>query len=246
MPETYALTHERHTGDVPCLIAARDGLPPDAPLVFVLHGLGSHKEKMLAVLYEFARLGCRAVAPDARLHGERTDTAERETRLQTDYLGTMAAMIEETARDLSRLLDHFAPSRAAVHGISLGGYITFAALLADPRLSVAAVAMGSPDWLGPLRRWGLGPGHPAFDRVAALNPLDFAPQVVPPRPLLMLHGATDEVVAVDGVVALEQRLRPLYAAHPERLRLHVYSDLGHHYTDDMMEQSVAWIARFLL
>ncbi len=246
MPETYSLTHEWITGDMPCLSVTRDGLPADAPLVLALHGLGSRKEKMLQALYEFARRGFRAVAPDVRLHGEWPEAGEREGRMQTDYLAAMAAMIEETTRDLSRLLDYFAPIRAAIHGISLGGYITFAALLAEPRLCAAAVALGSPDWLGPLRGWGLGPGDLAYDRVAAINPLDLAPYVIPPRPLLMLHGALDEVVSVDGVTALEERLRPLYAAHPERLRLHVYPELGHHYTDDMLERSVDWLERFTL
>ena len=74
-------------------------------------------------------------------------------------------MIEGTARDVSRLLDHLGASRAAIHGISLGGYITFAALVAEPRLYSASVAMGSPDWTSALRRFGLGPGHPAYDRV---------------------------------------------------------------------------------
>ncbi len=99
-------------------------------------------------------------------------------------------------------------------------------MIADPRLQVASVAMGSPDWLGPLQRWGLGAGHPAFDRAAALNPLTLAPQVIPPRPLLMLHGVIDEVVPADGVIALEERLRPLYAAHPERLELRLYPEPG--------------------
>lgn len=245
MAERYALSHEWPAGDLPGLVVLREGLQADAPMVIALHGLGGRKEKMLPALYEFARTGCRAVAIDVRLHGERPDAEAREARLGADYFGSTADMIEGTARDVSRLLDHFGPARAAVHGVSLGGYIAFAALIAEPRLQVATVAMGSPDWIGPLRRFGLGPGHPAYDRAVRLNPLDLLPQTLPPRPLLMLHGAADEVVFPDGVVALEQRLRPLYAAHSDRLALELYPGLGHAYNDDMLRRSVAWVDTFL-
>ena len=240
----YTLSHEMLAGDLPCLVVSREGLPSDAPLVIALHGLGGHKEKMLSGLYEFAHVGCRAVAPDIRFHGERPGADAREARLESDYFGTTSEMIEGTARDVSRLLDHLGASRAAIHGISLGGYITFAALVAEPRLYSASVAMGSPDWTSALRRFGLGPGHPAYDRAIPLNPLDLLPQTLPPRPLLLLHGAADEVVPPSGVIALEQRLRPLYAAHPERLALEIYPGAGHSYSDDMLRRSVEWVQMF--
>ena len=244
MPERYTLSHEWPAEDLPMLTVSRDNLPLDAPLVIVLHGLGGSKEKMLPALYEFARAGNRAVALDSRLHGERPDAGAREARLGSDYFGTTAEIIERTAQDVTCLLDHLGASRAAVHGISLGGYITFAALLIEPRLYAASVAMGSPDWVGPLRRFGLGPGHPAYDRAVGLNPLDLLPKTLPPRPLLMLHGAADEVVSPDGVIALERKLRSLYANHPERLALELYPDHGHSYSDAMLRRSVEWVKRF--
>ena len=244
MAERYVLSHEWLDGDLPTLTVSREALPAGAPLVIVLHGLGGSKERMLPSLYEFARTGCRAVALDVRLHGERPDAEAREVRLGQDYFGTTADMIEGTARDVPRLLDHFDVPQAAIHGVSLGGYITFAALILEPRLNVASVAMGSPDWVGPLQRFGLGPGHPAYDRAIHLNPLDLLPPSLPPRPLLMLHGTADEVVSPDGVIALEQRLRPLYAAHPERLALELYPGHGHSYSDDMLRRSVEWAKRF--
>ena len=246
MPEAINLNSETVDGEIPCLIAAQTRLPADAPLALILHGLGSRKEKMLLALYEFARLGCRAVALDTRLHGERLDAGSREAQMQADYFTTTAEMIEGTVSDVSRLLDHFALTRAAIHGISLGGYIAFAAMVSEPRLHAASVALGSPDWLGPLRRFGLGPGHPAWERASLLNPLTLLPQVQPPRPLLMLHGTDDAVVSPDGVIALEKSLRPLYASFPERLELHLYPGLGHDYPDDMLYCTCKWFARYLV
>ncbi len=244
MPE-YTLSHEWLAEDLPSLTVTRADAPADAPVVVVLHPLGSRKEKMLPGLLAFARAGCRAVAIDARLHGERPDAGEREARLQADFFGTSSTMIEGTARDVSRLLDTLGAGRAAVHGISLGGYIAFTALLSEPRLQAASVAIGSPDWAGPMRAFGLGPGNPFYDRAVSSSPLALLPAVLPPRPLLMQHGTLDETVSVDGVIALEEALRPLYANTPERLHLELYPGLGHVYPDEMEQRAVEWIMRFM-
>ena len=244
MREHYTLTHEWLAG-VPALTVAPDGSAADAPVVVVLHPLGSRKEKMLGGLYAFAGRGFRAVSIDSQWHGERPRADEREARLQADFFGLSSEMIEGTARDIPRLLDALEADRAAVHGISLGGYIAFTALLLEPRLLVGSSAIGSPDWAAPLRGFGLGPGHPLYDRAAASSPLQLLPAVLPPRPLLMQHGTLDETVSADGVIALEQRLRPLYAASPERLHLELYPRLGHTYPDEMERRAVDWIARFM-
>ncbi len=245
MPVTYTLSEKWLADDLPSLTISRADTAADAPLVVVLHPLGSRKEKMLPGLLALARAGCRAVAIDARLHGERLGAADREARLQADFFGTSAAIIEGTALDVSRLLDALGAGRAAVHGISIGGYSAFAALLAEPRLAVASVAIGSPDWAGPMRAFGLGPGDPFYDRALSSSPLALLPAVLPPRPLLMQHGTLDETVSADGVIALEKALRPLYAAAPERLHLELYPGLGHVYPDSMEQRAVEWITRFM-
>jgi hypothetical protein len=210
-----------------------------------MHGLGGRKEGLLPTLYAFARHGMRAAALDARRHGERPGAEEREDRLAQDYLGTMYEMISGTAKDIGALLDHLGDERAAIHGISLGGYIAFAAMLDEPRLAVAAVAMGSPDWLGPLRESGIDLEGPIAAALKQINPLDRAEFTYPPRPLLMLHGTDDDVVSAAGVQALYERLRPSYAAAPERLELALFPGLGHEYTTEMLERSIAWTKRYL-
>ena len=243
MPENYSLSAAMLDGDVPAIRVVPIGIV-NAPLVIVLHPLGSRKEKMLPGLLAFARAGFQTVAIDAEWHGERPGAADRDQRLQADFFGASATMIEGTARDVSRVLDALGAGRAAIHGISLGGYTVFAALLTEPRLTTASVAIGSPDWAGPLKAYGLTPGNPLYDRAAATSPLNLLPMTLPPRPLLMQHGTLDETVPVDGVVALEARLRPSYAHAPERLHLELYPSLGHSYPDEMERRAVEWITRF--
>ncbi len=245
MTPSFLLTAEQTPAHIPFLRLKPGDSPPDAPVVLVLHGLGRSKEHMLPTLYAFARAGYQAVAFDARLHGERANAGQRDTLLQSQYVPTLYDMIAGTAQDIPPFLDALGVSQAAVHGVSLGGYITFAALVHEPRLCVASVAMGSPDWLEGMRMLGMGPGHPVYDQTALGNPLGRAHATYPPRPLLMLHGDQDDVVSVQGVRDLYNNLCPAYQDAPDTLELTIYPGHGHRYTDEMVEQSVAWTCRFL-
>lgn len=231
--------------DIPCLTLTPDAAEGEMPLALVLHGLGHSKEDMLPTLYALGQRGICAVAPDVRRHGNRPHASERDHQLEQDYFGTMTDMIEGTAQDISLLLETLAAPRAAVHGVSLGGYIAFAAFANEPRLAVCSVALGSPDWLEPLRALGLGPGDPIYDAVATRSPLERAAATYPPRPLLMQHGDADERVPIQGVQTLVRRLAIDYQDMPERLDLAVYPGLGHVYTEEMQARAVDWITRFI-
>jgi len=245
MTLSLLLTAEQTPACIPLLRLTPSGSEADVPTVLVLHGLGRAKEHMLPTMYAFARAGFQSIAFDARLHGERDNAAERDARLASAYVPTLYEMIAGTAQDIPLVLDALDVPKAAIHGVSLGGYIAFAALVHEPRLAVASVAMGSPDWLEGMRALGMGPGHPVYDQTALGSPLSRAASTYPPRPLLMLHGDQDDVVSVQGVCSLYKNLLPAYQDAPETLELTIYPGLGHRYTDEMVEQSVAWTRRFL-
>lgn len=234
-----------NVGEIPCLFLSPRKPASESDFVLVLHGLGSQKEKMLPIMYALAMSGFRAVAIDARQHGERSDSSERDSRLAGSYVQTMFDIISGTTVDISTLLDHLKADRVGIHGISLGGYIIFAALLSEPRLAVASIAMGSPDWLGPLRDMGIDTDQPGFAALASVNPLDRAEFSYSPRPVLMLHGSEDAVVSPAGAQILYDRLKPTYRDAPDRVELVIYPGLGHQYIDDMQQRSIAWLARFL-
>lgn len=245
MTPSFQLTAEQTPAQLPFLKLTPSESASPAPTVLVLHGLGRSKEHMLPTMYAFAQAGYQAVAFDARLHGERPNAGERDARLQAAYVPTLYEMIAGTAQDIPLMLDALGVSQSGIHGVSLGGYIAFAALVHEPRLAVASVAMGSPDWLEGMRALGMGPGHPIYDQTALGNPLGRAASTYPPRPLLMLHGDQDEVVSVQGVCSLYENLLPAYQDAPDALELTIYPGHGHRYTDEMVEQSVAWTRRFL-
>lgn len=245
MATSYRLVHDRIQHDLIFFRMEPEG-PEDAerPLVILLHGLRSDKESVLEPCYHFARRGFRAVAPDLRFHGERDHADTREERLQDSYVPTMLAIIQKTVADVSAIVDHFGASKAALHGVSMGGIVTFASLLVEPRIAAASVAMGSPDWAGMLATKGITRDHPQFPLIESYSPLAHAASMAP-RALLMLHGELDETVPIEGVRRLKAKLDPLYRDQPDRLELVEYPDLGHYYTDDMMHRSVSWVERYL-
>jgi len=243
MATSYNLIHDK-IGDDLTFIQVEPSTTVDLPLVIVLHGLRSSKENYLETSYRLAQRGFRAVTMDLRMHGERDLADVRDANLEASYVQTMLGIIEKSVGDVATVVSHFGAQKAAIHGISLGGVISFAALLADPRIQVAAVAMGTPDWGGMLEMMGLTRQHPMFDTIDAMSPLSRA-SAIATRPLLMLHGDVDETVPIDGVRKLRQKLEPLYREKAELLELVEYEGHGHHYTGDMIDRSVSWVERYL-
>jgi pimeloyl-ACP methyl ester carboxylesterase len=240
---TDYLLEESHVRGVPVLSIAVKGAERGFPVI-VLHGLGSRKERVLRSAFEFARAGFHTVAFDLRSHGGRPDADQRERALSESYSETISRIINGSVADLSCILDDLGIEQCAVHGISLGGIIACLALCGEPRLKIATIAMGSPDWLNLFLASGNGPDHPAYELVCRNSPLNFAPASYPPRPVLFLHGELDTTVPVEGVRNAIQALEPAYAAFPERFHAIIYPGVAHVYTEEMLHESVAWTRRF--
>ena len=243
MAETFQLKFDQIDTDLDYFLLTPEG-GETAPLVICLHGLGSHKESLFNTAISFCRKGFRTVGMDLARHGRRPGSETREAMLDIDYIGTMFGMIQQSVKDVTRIVDFFGAPRAAVHGISLGGIVIFAGIIGEPRIEVASVAMGSPDWIGLAEALGMDPHHPAVDHIARCSPLEQAERMHPCA-LLVLHGMDDEIVPFSGVEKLAAKLEPLYAQTPRRFEFVAYRDIGHSYVDDMLERSVDWTVKHM-
>ncbi|BDI31768.1 hypothetical protein CCAX7_38190 [Capsulimonas corticalis] len=243
MASQYLLEADWAGDDLPCLTIAPEPFGSELPPVLLLHGLGGRKENQLMAGYSFARAGFRGVAFDLAMHGERERAEDRERLLQGDYAAAMFEIVAQSVRDVSRVIDWLGVDSIALHAVSLGGIVAFAAMLGEPRISTASIAMGTPDWLGMLEPHGVIEGHPLYPLASSLSPLELAHKI-PPSALLMLHGDEDDVIPISGVRKLQSRLQESYRETPERLDLVVYREHGHKYTDDMLKRSIAWTQKF--
>jgi hypothetical protein len=220
-------------------IAARRGA------VLVYHGFGGDKSRLEDLAGALAGAGFLAVRVDAVGHGDRRlpqwdrvfseqRWAEAEDETEAEFLTLLTA----TAAEVPAIVDELVArgwaheGRLGITGRSLGGEISYAAVLAEPRIRAAAPMVGSPEWTLP---W---PGSPHRH-----------PERFYPVPILS-HGAElDEYVPTKYIRDFHDRLTPLYAQSPERLRFVEYPGVGHSLTPELWREThqrvVAWFDRWL-
>jgi hypothetical protein len=130
--------------------------------VLYYHGFSGNKEHCEPYLTALAGAGFLAVSLDAVGHGERRradfDVIFNDERRDADFEATetdFLKLIDDTAAEVPAVLDDLVargwarPDRTGVCGRSLGGNISYAAVLADRRLRAAVSVVGSPEWTLP-------------------------------------------------------------------------------------------------
>lgn len=218
------------------------------PLVIVVHGLLSRKERHLELCLQLAQAGFLACALDARLHGERA-TPEAAAGLWgawgTDFAALFAHAVIGTAADLGPLADYLGRDHYGVIGHSMGGYVALKVGVGDTRARVIVSVAGNPDWT--LLPQGGGVLPPAARALARQESPIVHADAFFPRPLLQLHGTLDTTVPIAGARALHAALAPRYAeaSITERLDLVEYPDTDHEFLPDMAARAVSWMRRWL-
>lgn len=163
--------------DVPILIAGRD----DAPPVLWFHGFGADKETHRAELEQLAAAGFRTIGIDAAGHGARRlpDLDARIAAPREEAKATMLELARATAAEIPALVDALQVRRIAVAGVSMGGYIVYAALSREPRIHAAVSILGDPELLE-------DDAH--ANRVALLSIAGERDENVPPGAARALHA----------------------------------------------------------
>lgn len=249
---TVKTTRDVITGrEIPVLIAQPQGVL-HAPLVLVNHGTGGDAEGMREMVVRLAQNGCFALSVDGVWHGKRWDKKLDIMRSTDQYKAMYLDMLLEMAKDMSAIIDHYTSdervdiSRVGITGTSQGGYVSFMAMTKEPRITAAAPMIGSPDLTD---QYGESAPWDEIDantqaRVQEHNPLAHFKAMAHVR-LLVQNGDADTIVPVTGVRRLDEKLRPLYASHPDDYRYIEYPGLGHATPDEMQERTIAWLTQSL-
>jgi dienelactone hydrolase len=150
---------------VPTLIIKPTATTGRGPVVIVLHGTGSSKDRQSARLSELAGLGFVAVAIDGRFHGARTRQAAgpassyENAILEAFRTGREHPFLYDSVWDVMRLVDYLVtrddvdPARIGLTGTSKGGMETYLSAAVDPRIAVAVPLIGVQSF-----QWGLDHG----------------------------------------------------------------------------------------
>ncbi len=162
-------------------------------VVLFHHGFGASIAGQSKELLGLASRGFMAVGVDAVAHGVRRAN-DFEARFRGPFQGKdspFLATVLATADETPGLVDGILAMGLGrvegfgLAGISMGGYATYAALVAEPRIRVAVALLGNPQWdhpRSPHRR------SDAFADRALLSLTAGEDQNVPPDPARRFHA----------------------------------------------------------
>lgn len=215
--------------------------------VLLYHGLGASKEVQRKELEWLASAGLRGICVDAPHHGERADTVLDRLASAENPHPEFIRIVREAAMEIPSLVDFCIREfggKVAVCGISLGGFISFAAVPIEKRLAASVPILGSPDWN---HRDGRAPSDAllkSMEESPALNPGAF-----PPCALLVANAGRDIQVPPDAARTFVQSLQPYYREFPGRLRYLEYPESEHMMREqdwaNLWQETTAWLLRFL-
>jgi hypothetical protein len=220
-------------GDAPVLLYEPSGITSRGT-VLLYHGLGATKEVQSKELEWLSAAGLRGLCVDAPHHGERADGLLDRIAVAEDPHPEFIRIVQEAALEVPSLVDFCINKyggKAGICGISLGGFISFAAVPIEKRLAASVPILGSPDWSFP-------------DDGPIYHPEDFAPCA-----LLAANAARDVIVAPQATRSFIHLLQHHYRDCPDRLRYLEYPESEHMMREqdwfDLWQKTTAWFNRFL-
>ncbi|MFA6240462.1 MAG: prolyl oligopeptidase family serine peptidase [Candidatus Hydrogenedentales bacterium] len=210
--------------------------------------------------YRLAEAGIVVVAIDAWWAGERFDP-ERAKLAKNDPMASVFRGYVETTRDVSQVIDYLVnrddidPERIGVAGRSGGGIITLMAACKDDRITAAVAWKAGADFVkttqlrgqGALLNEALNENAEFGESIRREDPI-YLYQKIPPKALALIGNYDDPLMPRQAAQGIYEKLRPLYAAHPERLMIKLFETPKptHDLEPAAFELGCEWLKRFLV
>lgn len=231
------------------------------PLVFLVHGYDTSKEKVLRYGVHFAAAGFYTVLMDLPDHGERMprgfydkyslDRPSSEAALLRNAWLNRLNLMRESLKETTELTEYFLsepyidPNRFGISGISLGGTVALLSAYFDPKVKAAASylpILGFENMPG-IKRFGEYSMH-ELAQIRLLDPLAVYQQK-PFGAVLAQFGSDDKVNSDSSVNEFSLKLKTLYLESSERSKTLLHSGIGHDVTIPMVHEAVKWFKRFV-
>lgn len=217
-------------------------------VILVYPGLGAAKEVQRKEMTWLAEHGFIAVCIDPPHHGERDDGHLQALARHTDaeahpqFIRIVQEAIQEIPAIVEYCMQQYVP-KIGITGISLGGFITYGAVVEEPRLRAAVPILGSPDW-SPKK----ASSDSAMLKMMKLAPVHF-PNKFPPCALFAANAGKDVSVRPAASRQFVAALQVFYDDYPERLQYKEYAESQHMMREndwnDLWHHVINWFNRFL-
>jgi uncharacterized protein len=226
------------------------------PLVILSHGFRESKKDLKDKLEMLAGLGYYAVTIDNRGHGDRVEHDFMSQVFQDGKLNVyqVRRLIKETADDIPAIIDHFIADnqideqRIGMLGVSMGGFVTFRALVIEERIKVAGSIIASPYW-DELPADVPVLATPEVEQKLADYAREYSPAYFPERffhrPILIQIGGKDNHYNGGRVRQFYRELENDHHEEADRVKLIVHEEEGHEFTEPMWTNVVKWFQEYL-
>ncbi|HLR22441.1 MAG TPA: alpha/beta fold hydrolase [Pseudogracilibacillus sp.] len=226
------------------------------PTVIYYHGYNGEKESSLTLAYKIVEKGYRVILPDCMYHGSRSKGMSN-TEFDLAFWDVVMQSIEELA-DLSDALvekGYSTKDRIGIGGTSMGGIISYGALVRYDWIKTAAVLMGTPymtDYAKALiKEFNKVNEHQVtkeveHDVMESLSSYDLSlhPNALNNRPLFIWHGEEDKVVPYKYSPSFYESIKEYYDSL-ENIQFSSENGRAHHVSKRSMNEAAAWFEKHL-
>lgn len=215
------------------------------PTIILYHGWSSNKESQRLRGFILANLGFQIIVPDAIHHGERNKLDNYDIDNSVKYLwSTVMNNMEEANEIIDYCVEYFNADsdRIGVIGHSMGGFTAAGVFTHNKHIKVAVVLNGSFNWNGAneiLKRNLQLEGNTTNELDPMINQ-----ELLIDRPILLLHGAADNVVSIESQRIFYHNVKEVYNDE-SLIQLIEYPNLGHFVTTNMMDDAGRWFKKHL-
>jgi dipeptidyl aminopeptidase/acylaminoacyl peptidase len=237
---------------IPCVYAEPGYMEGKLPTVIYYHGWSSFKEKGTFLASILACRGCRVILPDSLYHGERGSLDYYKGGvLEEHFWEVILKTLQESGRLIEdiRNLPGVDPSRIAVTGHSMGGFIASGVFAEDESIRCLVTINGSCAWEKAetifREEGGIAlASEEQFRQIREHDPIGQKGRLYP-RPMLLLHGSSDTQIPLKIQEHFYSEISGIYRDNPERVKLYVVPGLDHKKTIEMIEEMAAWIDKYI-
>ena len=224
--------------------------PGKMPVLFMLHGFETSKEKMVRYAVNFAAQGVFTVMQDAPDHGERFDPDHFHNayRLDKDPMNgfknrliLMGKYTEETGKVMEwyRRSNNLDFSRIGITGVSMGATVSLYLASKNPGIKTVAAFIPVVGFENLFAK-NLTIQDGFLTEIRKIDPLFFL-QAPVNASVFILSGSEDRIVGNDSMKILDNDLKKTFEKRTGDYSYKDYRGTGHDISDEMLQDAVKWM-----